>query len=331
MMAKATSTWKEIASLVLESATDNSNEAQRAQLAAQLISPFAWPPLYLKYFRFWEDHGFHLTPVHFYQPIPDTRQLSDELWERESTLPGVDMNDAMQLKFLNEIFPRYQDEYAKFPHEPTDQPHEFYFENPMFSGTDALALYGMLRHFQPQRVVEVGSGFSSLVTAKALIANGSGELTCVEPYPHEVLRHGFRGLNQLIEKEVQQVELKLFEALKAQDVLFIDSSHVVRIGGDVNFLFLEVLPRLQRGVIVHIHDIYLPLPGRRDWVMEERRFWNEQQLLQAFLIGNSEFEVLLANAYVARKFPDQLKTAFPSSPWWGGGSFWMRRRLASRV
>jgi hypothetical protein len=134
-------------------------------------------------------------------------------------------------------------------------------------------------------------------------------------------------LKQLIEKGVQQVTLAVFQELEANDVLFIDSSHVVRVGGDVDFLFLEVLPRLKPGVIIHVHDIYLPLPGRRDWVMEERRFWNEQQLLQAFLIGNSEIEVLFANAYANRKFPDQMKAAFPSSPWWGGGSFWMRRRL----
>jgi predicted O-methyltransferase YrrM len=299
-----------------------------AQLLAKLVPRYAWSPYYEKYFQLWENHGFHLTPVYFYQPIPDSRQLSDEVWEQESDLPGIDMNDAMQLRFLAEIFPQYKSEYSQFPHAPSNSPHEFYFENPMFSGTDALVLYGMLRHFNPRRVLEVGSGFSSRVSAKALLANGSGELVCIEPYPEEVLREGFPGLNKLIEKGVQQVDLEVFQQLEANDVLFIDSSHVVRVGGDVDFLFLEVLPRLRPGVIVHIHDIYLPLPARRDWVMEERRFWNEQQLLQGFLICNSDFEVLFANTYANRKFPDQMKAAFPSSPWWGGGSFWMRRRLS---
>jgi predicted O-methyltransferase YrrM len=268
--------------------------------------------------------------VYFYQPIPDGRKLAELDWEQASELPGIAMNDAAQLHFLKEVFPQFQSEYARFPAEPTDSPYEFYFDNPMFSGTDALVLYGIVRHFKPRRVLEVGSGFSSRVTAKALQANGSGEMICIEPYPQEVLRKEFPVLRELIDTEVQQVELEVFQKLEANDVLFIDSSHVVRVGGDVDFLFLEVLPRLAPGVIVHVHDVFIPFPGRRDWVLEERRFWNEQQLLQAFLIGNSDFEVLFANAYANDKYPAELRAAFPSSPWWGGGSFWMRRRIPRR-
>src|SRR3954464_15474908 len=204
------------------------------------------------------------------------------------------MNDAIQLQLLADVFPQFESEYSRFAHQPTDSPYEFYFDNPMFSGTDALVLYGMLRHFKPRRVLEVGSGFSSRVAATALQANGSGELVCIEPYPQEVLRHEFPTLTQLIEKEVQQVDLKVFQNLAANDVLFIDSSHVVRVGGDVDYLFLEVLPRLAPGVIIHVHDVFIPFPGRRDWVLEERRCWNEQQLLQAFVGGNSGFALLFA-------------------------------------
>src|SRR4051794_19149471 len=239
---------------ILEHANHSENIDEVAQLLAKLVPRYACSPYFEKYFQLWEDNGFHITPVHFYQPVPDSRQIPDGLWEQESALPGVDMNDAMQARLLAEVFPLYQNEYEQFPKQPTDQPHDFYFENPMFGGTDALALYGIIRHFQPKRVLEVGSGFSSRITAKALLANGAGELICIEPYPEEVLRRGFHALKQLIEKPVQQVDLELFEALKKDDVLFIDSSHVVRIGGDVDFLFLEVLPRLQPGVIVHVHD-----------------------------------------------------------------------------
>jgi len=124
--------------------------------------------------------------------------------------------------------------------------------------------------------------------------------------------------------------------LQSGDILFIDSSHTVKIGGDVNYLFLEILPRLKPGVIVHVHDIFLPFEYRRDWVMDEFRFWSEQYLLQAFLSFNSEFEVVMANRYLAHKYVDNLKVAFaaladlqtgrPSSVRWGGGSFWMRRK-----
>jgi hypothetical protein len=133
-------------------------------------------------------------------------------------------------------------------------------------------------------------------------------------------------LNSLIEKKVEDLDLDFFSQLGPGDILFIDSSHTVKIGGDVNYLFLEKLPRLKPGVIVHVHDIFIPFDYRRDWVMDEFRFWTEQYLLQAFLTFNSEFEVLIANSYLSHYHKEDLKTTFPNSPWWGGGSFWMRRR-----
>jgi Methyltransferase domain len=125
---------------------------------------------------------------------------------------------------------------------------------------------------------------------------------------------------------VEDIDLEFFSQLHSGDILFIDSSHTVRIGGDVNYLFLEVLPRLKPGVIVHVHDIFFPFDYRRDWVTDEFRFWSEQYLLQAFLTFNSTFEVLMANNYLSHYYEDAVKTAFPSLTSWGGGSFWMRRK-----
>ena len=151
----------------------------------------------------------------------------------------------------------------------------------------------MVRHFQPRRIIEVGSGFSSLVFGQAAAKNKSSALICIDPFPHEFRKsNGIPALQSLIEKKVQDVDLEFFSQLESGDILFIDSSHTVKIGGDVNYLFLEVLPRLKAGVIVHVHDIFFPFEYRRDWVLEEFRFWTEQYLLQAFLIFNSEFEVL---------------------------------------
>jgi len=185
----------------------------------------------------------------------------------------------------------------------------------------------MVRHFKPNLIIEVGSGYSSLLSAQAGQKNGNTELICIEPYPAEVLKKGFPGLKQLVTTRVQDMDPTFFEQLQAGDILFIDSTHVVQIGSDVNFLFLEVLPRLKPGVIVHIHDIYLPAAGRRDWVMENTRFWNEQYLLQAFLIMNKGYEVLFANYYVSGRYLQDLKATFPHSPYWHGSSFWMRRAL----
>jgi hypothetical protein len=278
-----------------------------------------------KLFQDWEQHGFHVTPVHFGQPIPDTRSLPDALWREPSKLVGIEMNEPAQLELLRG-FSRFREEYQRFPTGSAQEQNRFYIGNGLFDGVDALVAYCMVRHFQPQLVIEVGSGFSSLVLGDAAAKNGSAPLLCIEPFPREFLRTGFPGLQSLVEKNVQEIDLEFFSNLNSNDILFIDSSHTVKIGGDVNYLFLEVLPRLKPGVIVQVHDIFLPFEYRRDWVLDEFRFWNEQYLLQAFLTFNPEFEVLLANYYLSEFHQEQLKAVFPDLARWVGGSFWMRRK-----
>ena len=281
-------------------------------------------------FQDWERHGFHVTPAHFYQPIPDTRSLPETLWTQPSELVGIDMNEAMQLDLLRRHFPKFRDEYGQFPVEPSGEETRFHLGNQLFDDVDALVAYCMVRHFQPRLIIEVGSGFSSLLLGDAVAKNTGSSLICIEPFPREFLRKGFPGLQSLMEQKVQDIELDFFSQLDSGDILFIDSSHTVKIGGDVNYLFLEVLPRLKPGVIVHVHDIFLPFEYRRDWVLDEFRFWTEQYLLQGFLTFNSEFEVLMANNYLNQYHEEELKVAFPDLSSWGGGSFWMRRRTVAR-
>jgi predicted O-methyltransferase YrrM len=158
----------------------------------------------------------------------------------------------------------------------------------------------MVRHFQPQLIIEVGSGFSTLVLSQAAAKNKNSALICVDPFPPEFLRKDIPALRSFVEAKVQDMDVEFFAQLAPGDILFIDTSHTVKIGGDVNYLFLEVLPRIKPGVLVHVHDIFLPFEYRRDWVMDEFRFWTEQYLLQAFLSFNSEFEVLMANYYAGK-------------------------------
>jgi predicted O-methyltransferase YrrM len=294
-------------------------ERERAELLAETMSPLAGDPTL---FDLWQEHGFHVTPVHFYQPIPDTRELVPELWDRESPLAGVDWRVDAQLALLDELG-RYAAELDDVPFEKTQREADFYLKNPLFGGTDALVLYALLRHAKPRRVVEVGSGFSTLLAVRALAANQGGTVTCIEPYPSGFLRQ----LDvELISEKVQTVGYSVFESLTENDVLFIDSSHVVKCGGDVNLLFLEILPRLRPGVIVHVHDVFLPREVPRDWLVTLHYFWTEQYLLHAFLIFNSGYRVLLANAYLGAHHAEAFKRAFPRSTWWGGASFWMQRR-----
>ena len=123
--------------------------------------------------------------------------------------------------------------------------------------------------------------------------------------------------------------METFTSLRENDILFIDSSHVCKIGSDVQFEFLEILPRLAPGVVVHVHDIFLPFEYPKTWVKDWHRFWNEQYLLQAFLCGNREFEVLWAGAWMQHRHPDLVEKSFPSFSANRNqmASFWIRRRL----
>jgi hypothetical protein len=198
-------------------------------------------------FPVWERHGFHVTPVHFYQPIPDTQSLPQKLWDYPSELVGIDMNDSVQLDLLRNRFPKFRGEYEQFPTKPTGQPSRFHLNNDFFDGTDALVAYCMVRHFQPRLIIEVGSGFSSLIAAEAAAKNRSSALICIEPFPREFLRQRFPGLNSLIEKKVEDLDLDFFSQLGPGDILFIDSSHTVKIGGDVNYLFWKSCRVSSRG------------------------------------------------------------------------------------
>jgi hypothetical protein len=199
----------------------------------------------------------------------------------------------------------------------------------MFSRLDASMLAAVLRHFRPRRMIEVGCGWSSLVTARVNreYLDGSLHFTCIEPYPPEFLAGGVDGISELIASPVENLELDRFLALEAGDVLFIDSSHTVKTGGDANFLYLEIVPRLAPGVVVHIHDMFLPFDYPQEWVFSGRA-WNEQYLVQAFLSFNSTFRILLAVAWLSHLHPEVLAEVLPDYPAAygdGGGSLWIQR------
>lgn len=285
-------------------------------------------------FETWEQHGWHLTANHFYSTIPDTRELPDALWQRESELPGIDMRDQQQLAFLEDAVARFGDELNGLPRKQADADGGYFVDNGAFESVDAEVLYATIRGAKPARVLEIGSGWSTLLSLRALEANraegSEGRLTAIEPYPHAFVRDAIATrpeLAEMLDEQVQGLPLDLFSSLGEGDILFIDSSHVLRIGSDVQYEFLEILPRLRPGVLVHVHDIFLPGEYPRDWVFgPEHRFWNEQYLLQAYLIGNTRTEVAWGSNWMHRRHPEALEKAFASYdrdtrfP----GSFWFR-------
>jgi hypothetical protein len=271
---------------------------------------------------------------HFYSPVVDPGELAareHEIWPERPDVLGIDFDDAAHLDILQQAFPRQLGEYRYPDLAPNDDEalEGYYTGNSQFGWLDSRALFVLLREWRPQRVIEVGSGYSSLLMADVNLRflDGGCEITCIEPYPRPFLRKGIPGLARVIEQRVQEVALSEFERLQRGDVLFIDSSHVAKTGSDVNYLFFEVLPRLAPGVLVHVHDIFLPHDYPREWVLADNRSWNEQYVLRALLMYSRAFRVRFGSSYAFHRYPDEVRTALalPDGQSFGGGCLWIER------
>lgn len=229
--------------------------------------------------------GYHIRPIHYYEPLPDFRTITPEQTERRREFSAIDFRWEAQLRLLREL-ESYAGELA-----------ESEVQNDYFSGLDAVIYYSLIRRLKPRRIVEIGGGYSTHIAGKALAANQTGRLTCIEPYPERLNRSSL-GV-ELIAKRVEEIDVSFFASLNANDILFIDSSHTVKFGSDVCYEFLEILPALERGVWVHVHDIFFPHDYPAEWLLKRRLALNEQYLLEAFLAFNREFEVALANHWLA--------------------------------
>jgi hypothetical protein len=256
--------------------------------------------------------GIHILPVHYYSPVPNIIELekTKEIWARKSELPGISMNLEEQMQNLRKICLPYQNEYiGNLTYKEAVSKHF----GPGFGYIEAQALHAVIRYYKPQRVIEVGSGVSTYCSLTALKMN-EGEtgnpfsITCIEPYASERLK----SLSQieLIQQKVQTVSIRLFDKLGENDILFIDSSHCVKPGSDVNHIILEILPRLKPGVIIHFHDIQLPFDYQRN-VLKTFLHWTETSLLRAFLINNDKVKIVFCLSNLHYECKSDLKEIFP--------------------
>lgn len=280
-------------------------------------------------FAFFQRHGLHVVRATYDSPVPDTRLLLDGRWRARSDMIGVDLRDMAQLALLQELA-AWQNEYASFPLVPNESAPVPHLLNGGFGPVDAELLYALIRQGRPRRVIEIGAGFSTRFIAAALRRNAQdgaiAEFVTIDPSGAQDLQR-IPGVTRHIADRVEGLPLSTFAQLSAGDMLFIDSPHVVTVGGAVAYLMLEVVPRVVPGVLVHVHDVFLPEAYPTTWVTQDLRFYTEQYLLQAFLAFNASFEVLLMGNYLHTTHPDALAAAIPSydrardQP----GSFWMRR------
>ena len=240
----------------------------------------------------------------YYSPLPSVPRLRAKLdrWNRPSSLKGIRFEVKEMEARLSRLLSQYLAEFLALPPYEEMQAAGF---GPGYTELDALTLYLMIRHLKPRRYIEIGSGLStyycSLAGAKNADENWPVSITCIEPNPFEKL-NAIAGI-EVIQKEVQDVEPAFFEQLRENDVLFIDSSHVLKIDGDVAFLYLEVLPSLERGSAIHIHDVpfpfNIPYPPEH-WILETAWpvFWTEAMLLQAFLCFNDKFAIEMSTPLI---------------------------------
>lgn len=275
--------------------------------------------------------GKIFPPGHFYSPIPDLNEIEkrkDSIFKlrKDEEILGLNINKEEQLQWLHKIADYFKD--FPFPLEkPAEDYNGYFLNNGLFEGLDGVAYFAFIRELQPVRIIEVEAGYSSILAMETnrRFFNGKIEVTLIEPFPSKVLseylsKHPYVTL---IEKPVQDLEASLFESLQENDILFIDSTHVAKVGSDVNFLIFEVLPRLKKSVWIHFHDIFIPDEYPQKWVFEENRAWNEMYILKAFLMYNEFFKICFSSYYVYTRFKDDVINLFRKAL--SGGSIWIRK------
>jgi len=275
--------------------------------------------------------GLGVYPIidNYYEPLFSPAHLRLDP-RRRRDLPGLDLCLEKQVKLLGVLAYAGELVALKLDQPPTDE-LDFNIANGSFDSGDAEFLYQFIRHIKPRRVIEIGSGHSTKIARLALAANEretgiSCEHTCIEPFEMPWLeRLGVR----VIRKKVEDCPLGLFEQLSVGDLLFVDSSHIIRPQGDVLHCYLSVVPRLSAGVNIHIHDIFTPADYTflQPEAIANIRFWNEQYLVEAMLTHSTKFEVIAALNFLKNTRYHDLESVCPYlTPDREPGSFYIRVR-----
>jgi hypothetical protein len=285
-----------------------------------------WSPALRALHRESRARRLQLVPDFFYTPVFAPADLSAAVWA--GIFPDCgDFDLEAQRAFLRET-PSFAKELSSLPFEqPPSDPTAYFWGNDQFSHSDASLYYSLIRRFRPQRIVEVGAGHSTKLALRAVRDNGTGRILCIDPHaPHWLA--SLDGPVEIVAKPVQEAPDSVFLDLTPSDILFIDGSHISKTGSDVNHLFLRILPRIPKGVLVHIHDICLPFEYPKAWSEDVLCYWNEQYVLAALLSNSDKYEILVGVYFLQktdtealRPFVPAVKGVFP-----GGGSLWLRAR-----
>jgi hypothetical protein len=274
--------------------------------------------------------GTWVPAGHFYSPIADVdliRANAPRIFSATGDLPGI----TIDFESFRKRFAEFQEVVTRLDLPETETPRRrYFFQNPAFSYGDAVTYSWILSKTRPAQVIEVGSGYSSclLLDLRDLLNLSEMKISFIEPYPELLLRL-LRDENpsycRIIAKSVQEIDTSVFEALEADDILFIDSTHVSKIDSDVNHHLFRILPCLRSGVLIHFHDIFYPFEYPQEWIFEENRSWNENYILRAFLMYNQEYEIIFFNSAFESIAGEAERESCPTFFKNSGGSIWLRK------
>ncbi len=270
-----------------------------------------------------QKYGVNIVPTDFYSIVPSLKGI-EESFEYVEGEPPYLLDSVLQADALVDFLSKLSQFAIEF--DPPVQGDEencssFFWQNSQFSFSDAMSYYCFIRLVKPKTILEIGSGFSTLVALQAVQKNGFGKIVCVEPYPRSFLEKN-RNIELRRIKAQDLTAVQVSTILSEGDILFIDSTHTVKTGSDCLHMYLRVLPQLRMRILVHVHDVFLPFGLPKDWLTERQLYWTEQYLLLALLIGNSKAKMLYGSSYHYFKnrpmLDEFMKRRYPS----GGGSFW---------
>ncbi|TDH20903.1 class I SAM-dependent methyltransferase [Segetibacter sp. 3557_3] len=278
-----------------------------------------------------DDYRLGWQPGHFYSPIPSLKQVQSRehiIWGAfPNQLAGIDLQEEQQLALLASLSQYYVSQPWK---DHKQEGLRYYFENPNYSYGESLTLYYLLVHLNPKKVIEIGSGFSSaaMLDINERFLGNRAAISFVEPYPdllRSLLKPEDHNNINIHSSRLQELDPEVFQTLDADDVLFIDSTHISRIDSDVNHILFTILPKLKSGVYIHFHDIYYPFEYPKNWILQGRA-WNEAYILRAFLQYNTAFEIVVFNSFIGHFHQDFLKQRMPLYAKNPGSSLWLRKK-----
>jgi hypothetical protein len=290
------------------------SDSTLAEIAESICRVLDRPGAEQELFTRLRARGVYLLRDHYYRPLIDPAKLPRDYFSSTSPMVGIPIDPARCLELAEKTLGEYIRELRSFlPVDAERNGEDLHLNNGTYMAVDAHIYYALLRHLQPSKIYEIGAGNSTLFAYEALKRGGGlkrSELTVIEPFPDQIVKRGLSSVARVKQAFVQDVEIEFFDRLGDGDILFIDSTHTLREGGDVQYLYCEVLPRLSSGVYVHVHDISLPERYPRCY-LDHGWFWNEQYLLQAYLTHNDRAEVVWPGNYLMCKEPDRMLKLFP--------------------